>query len=92
MRLFGLARVLAVLASAGLLPATAWACPFCNSSTAQRVREGIFNADFTYNLGVTVAPFVVLFAALILIHCWPTSRRAVAPGLPKETGRSLRGG
>lgn len=62
------------LAAVMLLTSTTQACPFCDSSTAQQVRDGIFNSDFTYNMGVAAAPFIVLSAVLILILYWPTPR------------------
>lgn len=46
-----LTGMLAVLSVASLRPATAWACPFCNSSTAEQVRAGIFNSDFRLIIG-----------------------------------------
>ena len=46
-------------------------CPFCDSSTAERVRAGILNPDFVYHLGVSFASFTVLIAVLILIYYWP---------------------
>ena len=50
------------------------ACPFCDSSTAEQVRAGIFNSDFGYHLGVALAPFPILIAVLFLIYYWPASR------------------
>lgn len=49
------------------------ACPFCDSSTAEQVRAGIFNSDFGYYLGVALAPFPILIAVLFLIYYWPAS-------------------
>ena len=57
-----------------LIPSAATACPFCNSSTAEQVRAGIFNSDFGYHLGVALAPFPILFAVLLLIYYWPAGR------------------
>jgi hypothetical protein len=54
----------------------AFACPFCESTTADQVRAGIFNSDFVYHLGVSFAPFPILIAILILIYYWPTGRAA----------------
>ena len=55
-------------------PAVALACPFCNSTTAERVRDGIFNADFGYHLAVSVAPFPVLLGIVIFIYFGPSPR------------------
>ncbi len=57
----------------GISPSAA-ACPFCDSSTAEQVRAGIFNSDFGYHLGVALAPFPILIAVMVLIYYWPTSR------------------
>lgn len=56
------------------IASSAVACPFCDSSTAEQVRAGIFNSDFGYHLGVALAPFPILFAVLFLIYYWPASR------------------
>jgi hypothetical protein len=52
----------------------AFGCPFCQSSTAEKVRAGIFNSDFVYHLGVLFAPFPIWIAILILIYFWPARR------------------
>ena len=49
-------------------------CPFCESTTADQVRAGIFNSDFVYHLGMSFAPFPILIAILFLIYYWPTRR------------------
>lgn len=67
MQAFNSIRAPLATAVALLCASTAEACPFCNSNTAEQVREGIFNSDFGTNLAVAVAPFVILFAVLILI-------------------------
>ena len=56
------------------ISSSAAACPFCDSSTAEQVRAGIFNSDFGYHLGVALAPFPILIAVLFLIHYWPARR------------------
>lgn len=86
-RTAGLVCQLLALGLVSLSPATARACPFCNSSTAQQVRAGIFNSDFTYNLVLTAAPFVVLFAVLFLILYWPPAR---AGGLTMRRASPLK--
>ena len=50
------------------------ACPFCESTTGDQVRAGIFNSDFVYHLGVSFAPFPILIAILMLIYYWPARR------------------
>ncbi|MGZ9129992.1 MAG: hypothetical protein ACXW4Z_19625 [Candidatus Binatia bacterium] len=44
-----LALIVAFIAG---VPSPAVGCPFCDSSTAERVRAGIFNSEFVYHLGV----------------------------------------
>ncbi len=56
-----------------VIESSAVACPFCNSSTAEQVRVGIFNSDFGYHLGVSLAPFSILIAALLLFYYWPAN-------------------
>jgi hypothetical protein len=52
-----------------LLPASpVWACPLCESETGERVRAGIFAADFGYHLAVTLLPFPVFLGITALIH------------------------
>ena len=72
-----MARFLRLTATFGFLlglSSSALACPFCDSSTAEQVRAGIFNSDFGYHLGVALAPFPILIAVLFLIYYWPASR------------------
>ena len=52
-----MARFLRLTATFGFLlglSSSALACPFCDSSTAEQVRAGIFNSDFGYHLGVAL--------------------------------------
>jgi hypothetical protein len=42
---------IALLAFLGGEASPALACPFCESTTADQVRAGIFNSDFVYHLG-----------------------------------------
>ncbi len=62
------ARMLAMAAMMVLGPAPVWACPLCKSETGERVRAGIFNADFGYNLVVTLLPFAVFLTIVATIH------------------------
>jgi hypothetical protein len=59
--------VLTFLALAVWIPPVS-ACPLCESETGQQVREGIFNDDFGVNLLVTLLPFPVLIAIVVLLH------------------------
>ena len=61
-------------------PAVALACPFCNSTTAERVRDAIFNADFGYHLAVSAAPFPVLLGIVMVIYFAPSQREAKPSG------------
>ena len=65
---------------------SAWACPLCESETGERVRAGIFNADFGHNLAVTLLPFPLFLGITYLIHSGPPwskagSGRITADGL-----------
>ena len=50
-----------------LVTPVARACPFCDTFTSQRVREGIWDEHFWSNVLLTALPFAV-FAAII---AWP---------------------
>ena len=68
-------RSTAAFATAVLGASSAWACPLCESETGERVRAGIFNADFGYNLFVTILPFSMFLAIVALIHTgWPWAK------------------
>ncbi len=68
-------RSAAAFATAVLGASSAWACPLCESETGERVRAGIFDADFGYNLFVTVLPFSMFLAIVALIHSgWPWAK------------------
>ena len=69
-----ISRLALILALVAGFASPASGCPFCDSSTAERVRAGIFNSDFVYHVGVSFAPFPVLIAVLILIYYWPVRR------------------
>ena len=51
-----------------LLASSAVACPFCDSETGQQVRQGIFDRNFVDNLLLTLIPFPVLLAIVVLIY------------------------
>jgi hypothetical protein len=63
---------------------SARACPLCVSDTGQRVRAGIFNADFGYNLAMTLLPFPLFLGIIYLIHSGP-------PWPKPGSGRSIPG-
>ena len=48
-----------------------WACPLCKSETGERVRAGIFGADFGSNLAVTLLPFPIFLGIIALIYLGP---------------------
>jgi hypothetical protein len=70
----GIKQAAALLTASLGLSTPAFGCPFCQSGTAEKVRAGIFNSDFGYHLGVSLAPFPVLIAILILIFYGPARR------------------
>jgi len=51
------------------------ACPFCQSTTAEKIREGIFNAEFGYHFLAMAAPFPVLGLILWLIYGSPEDKK-----------------
>ncbi len=62
---------------------SAWACPLCESETGERVRAGIFDADFGYNLAATLLPFPVLLGVAALIRFGPRPPSCRAPLNPE---------
>lgn len=80
-------------AFAGVLAwaSSALACPLCKSETGRQVRAGIFDADFGYNLLLTLLPFIVLLAVVALIHFGvPWGRVKPAAGTQPGAGASQR--
>jgi hypothetical protein len=63
-RLFGQVLFISGLVSA---PA-AEACTVCHSTTAQQVRDGIFNSQFLRTLGLVALPVPLLAFAVAGIH------------------------
>jgi hypothetical protein len=53
----------AVAAAAWLTPATALACPVCETETGRQIRAGIFGAGFAHDVLLSVLPFVVMGVA-----------------------------
>lgn len=80
-------RAAAVAAALGLAAGSARACPLCDSATGERVRAGIFGADFGANLAFTILPFAVFLAVAALIHFGlpVPKRRARAPEAEEMT-------
>ena len=65
----------------GTVPAlaatAAWACPFCETYTGQRVRAGIWDGHFWHNVLLTVLPFAVFAVVIALLYVGvPFARRA----------------
>ena len=52
----------------------ALACPFCDSPTAAKVREAIFNEEFGYHVIASLAPFPILAVVLAVIYYAPLKR------------------
>ncbi|ELR72040.1 hypothetical protein C900_01905 [Fulvivirga imtechensis AK7] len=46
----------------------AYACPFCDSATAEEIRASLFGADLTFNLFVTILPFIIFSLIVYLIY------------------------
>lgn len=66
-----------------LAPST-YACPVCNQKTGQKVRAGIFDEEFGFNLVATVLPFGVFLGITAGIHFGLPRRRRIAPGPKSE--------
>ena len=80
-------RLLTVTALMLLGASSVRACPLCESETGERVRAGIFNADFGYNLFVSVLPFVAFLAIVALIHSgWPWAEGDSGQVTPLDAG------
>ncbi len=64
------------------------ACPLCASGTGERVRAGIFDADFGSNLAGTLLPFpVFLVVVAVLYFGLPGAGKAPRrPGPPGAKG------
>jgi len=50
---------------------SAVACPLCHTETGKQVRSGIFDADFGFNLLITVIPFAIFLGIVALIYFGP---------------------
>ena len=61
------------------------ACPLCESEAGERVRSGIFDADFGFHLTVTLLPFLVFVAIVGLIHFGPPWSR-ISPQADYDLG------
>ncbi len=84
-RYFG--RMVSLALALLLWKSPAWACPLCESESGERVRAGIFNADFGYNIAVTVLPFSVFLAIVALIHFgWPWAKTRSGQITPLDVG------
>ena len=60
-----------------LVATAACACPFCDTYTGQRVREGIWDEHFWHNVLLTALPFAVFAVIIALLHFGvPFTRRA----------------
>jgi hypothetical protein len=66
----------AVAAGVTFSPSAARACPLCHTETGAQVRAGIFGEDFGTNLVLTLLPFPVLAALVLVTHYAFPNRRA----------------
>ena len=44
------------------------ACPFCNSKTAKEIRASLLGTDLSFNLFITILPFIIFSAIVYLIY------------------------
>jgi hypothetical protein len=63
-----------------LLVVPALACPVCDTSTGQQVRQGIFDNRFGVNLLLTLLPFPIFVGiAAALYHGFPGGQQRTSP-------------
>jgi hypothetical protein len=60
-----------MIAILALCPASAVACPWCESQTGRSVQAGIFNDTFLSNLALLLCPFVIVLAVVTVIYGFP---------------------
>jgi hypothetical protein len=83
--------ILDVAAMLFLGASSARACPLCDSETGERVRAGIFNAEFGYNLLATLLPFSAFLAIVTSIHYgWPWAKGRPGQNTPLDAGLRKR--
>ena len=90
---WGVVRFASVIAALLSGASAVLACPVCESEAGERVRAGIFDADFGHHVAATFSPFLVFVAIIGLIHFGtPWSRSAPRKvrvrwrGMVKTTG------
>ena len=72
------------LAAALLAPTAAAACPVCHGETGQRVRAGIFGADFAANIFASLLPFPIFLGIVAAIHGRPGGGRDARLPAPRS--------
>ncbi len=45
-----------------------YACPFCSTDSAVRIRALLFGPDFYFNLGISIVPFIIFAIIVYLIY------------------------
>ena len=71
-------QALGIFVFLNVFSTAALACPLCRTDTGKQVRAGIFGPDFTFNMVVTIIPFVIFLGITALIYF----------GLPTRGNRS----
>ena len=66
-------RALAALLLGHVFAAEAWACPVCDSATADQVRAGLSEDLTPTTLAAVAAPFAVIAGVVSLVHFGPPS-------------------
>ena len=51
-----------------IISAVVQACPFCTSDTAKEIRALLFGPDLTFNLLITILPFIICFLIVYFIY------------------------
>lgn len=77
-------RILLVFAFLLVEPAAAWACPLCDSATADQVRAGLFDGHFLKNLAVVLLPFPLFIGLGVYMYFSGPPQRGSAASLDQE--------
>jgi hypothetical protein len=68
-------------------PTAAWACPLCDSATADQVRAGLFDGHFLKNLAVVLLPFPLFIGLGVCVYFSGPRQHGAAPSLDEEPRR-----
>jgi hypothetical protein len=63
-------RFLALSILTVVFSGVAAACPICDSEVGNQVRAGIFDESFLMHLSLVVAPFIISFVIVGILHLY----------------------